>query len=170
LYLQYRFLKGRKLSFVKKDNEEILVGWREWLALPELGIPAIKAKIDTGARTSALHAFELDSFREDGTERVRFGIHPLRKRTDIEIFCVADVIDQRLVTDSGGHREERFVIRTQVQIRGVTWPVEMTLTNRDTMLFRMLLGRTAMRNRILVNPAKSYLTGRNLSSYYNKNK
>lgn len=149
-----------------KNILPIPVGWREWLSLPELGIPAIKAKMDTGARTSALHAFALEPFYENERLKIRFGIHPLQKRTDIEIFCVADVIDQRIVSDSGGHREKRFVIETSVQMANREWPIEMTLTNREDMMFRMLLGRTAMKNRIVVDPAKSYLTGRDLENLY----
>lgn len=151
---------------MSRFDNKLIVGWREWLTLPELGIPAIKAKIDTGARTSALHAFELNTFRERGQLRVRFGIHPLQKRHDIEIFCEADVIDHRMVTDSGGHREKRYVIETPVRLGEQEWSIEVTLTNRDTMLFRMLLGRTAMRRRVLVNPASSFLTGHELEEYY----
>lgn len=149
-----------------RTNNKLIVGWREWLVLPALGIPAIKAKIDTGARTSALHAFKLKTFRERGQLRVRFGIHPLQKRQDVEIFCEADVVDHRLVTDSGGHREKRYVIETTVRLGAEEWQIEVTLTNRDTMLFRMLLGRTAMRGRLLVNPASSFLTGRELEKRY----
>ena len=143
-----------------------IVGWREWVALPELGIPAIKAKVDTGARTSALHAFELEPFTEDGVAKVRFGIHPLPKRDDIELYCIADVVDQRVVTDSGGHRESRYVICTPLVIGQITWHIELTLTNRDTMRFRMLLGRTAMYRRLVVDPTISYATGRNLRRVY----
>lgn len=149
-------------------DHKLIVGWREWLTLPELRIPAIKAKIDTGARTSALHAFELNTFRERGQLRVRFGIHPLQKRRDIEIFCEADVTDHRMVTDSGGHREKRYVITTPVRLGEQEWTIEVTLTNRDTMLFRMLLGRTAMRGRLLVNPGSSFLVGRELEKGYSE--
>lgn len=150
--------------------EKLTIGWREWVALPELGIPAIKAKIDTGARTSALHAFEIHPFREGGSPKVRFGLHPVRKRPEIALYCTADVIDRRQVTDSGGHREPRLVIATRLALGDATWPIEITLTNRETMLFRMLLGRTAMAGRLVVDPAASYLTGRSLARAYPKRK
>jgi hypothetical protein len=138
----------------------LLLGWREWISLPELGLSLIKAKIDTGARTSTLHAFYVDSFRRRGERYVRFGVHPLQKRTDVVIHGEALVVDQRRVTDSGGHREDRFVIRTRLVLSGHDWPIEVTLTNRETMLFRMLLGRTALARHAQVDPARSYLTGR----------
>lgn len=140
------------------------IGWREWLALPELNIPGIKAKIDTGARTSALHAFFVEPFVSEGCQMVRFGVHPLQKRLDVELICIAPVKDFREVSDSGGHKEMRYVIETDVLLGGFTRRTEITLTNRDNMKFRMLLGRTAMHG-LLVVPDKSYLTGRNRYRY-----
>lgn len=137
------------------------IGWREWVNLPELGIDKIKAKVDTGARTSALHAFSIEPFYEGEQEKVRFLIHPLQHNTDIIITCVANVVDKRPVTDSGGHTEERYVIMTPICIAGQTWPIEITLTERENMLFRMLIGRSALRRRFMVNPARSFVTTRN---------
>ena len=141
-------------------KEVITLGWREWVALPALGITQIKAKVDTGARTSALHAFKVRSFREGKQERVEFLIHPVQKDNDAVVTCVADVLDKRVVTDSGGHKEERFVISTDLVIGKFSWPIEITLTDRDDMLFRMLLGRTAIKNIARVDPARSYLVGK----------
>ncbi|MBT8048383.1 MAG: ATP-dependent zinc protease [Xanthomonadales bacterium] len=138
----------------------VTLGWREWVALPELGIRQIKAKIDTGARTSALHAFQIESFEEQGRPFVRFSMHPVQRDNDTVIECVAEAVDQRVVSDSGGHREKRWVICTDIVIGPHRWPAEFTLTSRDDMLFRMLLGRTAMKNRARVDPARSYLVGK----------
>ncbi|WP_022943457.1 ATP-dependent zinc protease [Pseudoalteromonas ruthenica] len=139
-------------------TNKITVGWREWLALPELGIDKIKAKVDTGARTSCIHAFRVEEFIQDEQVWVRFWVHPIQDDNNTEIQCQAKVIDQRTVTDSGGHQEQRYVIQTQLLIGGQQWPIEATLTNRDTMKFRMLLGRTAMAGRIVVDPELSYQT------------
>ena len=136
------------------------IGWREWVGFPELGLPHIKAKIDTGARTSALHAFALDTYEEQGVLMVRFGIHPLQKKTDVERYCSARVVDQRLVSDSGGHKEKRYVISTPIHMGGKVWPIELTLTNRDTMRFRMLLGRTGLEDRFRIESDASFLLGK----------
>jgi hypothetical protein len=143
-----------------KKKTRMRLGWREWVDLPELGLVNIKAKIDTGARTSALHAFELREFEENGKRRVEFKMHPNQRDLQTVVVCTADIKDEREVRDSGGHREKRWVIETPVSIGGETWPIELTLTARDDMLFRMLLGRTAMRGRAIVDPSRSYLTGK----------
>jgi len=145
---------------VQESGKLLTFGWREWVSLPELGIARIKAKIDTGARTSALHAFEVRPYRENGRDRVEFRMHPVQKNNDTVVTCTADVLDRRKVTDSGGHSEERFVIRTELKIGRYHWPIEATLTARDDMLFRMLLGRTAMKGRAQVDPARSYVVGK----------
>ncbi|MEX1330615.1 MAG: ATP-dependent zinc protease [Desulfobacterales bacterium] len=147
-------------------QKKMVIGWREWLALPDLGIQAIKAKVDTGARTSALHTFGLEPFEKDGTLKVKFTVHPLQRRNDIEVCCVADVVDRRRVTSSDGQSEKRYVIQTIVALGEVRWPIELSLTNRKSMRFRMLLGRAAVTGPLLVDPAKSYLTGRKLSKIY----
>lgn len=148
--------KNSKL--IKTMRKYPIIGWREWVGLPALAIEKIKAKIDTGARTSALHAFSLHLFKDDGKNKISFDIHPLQHNTEQIITCTAEVIDRRLVTDSGGHEEERYVIQTPITIAGQTWPIEITLTERENMLFRMLLGRSALRKRFLVNPARSFVT------------
>lgn len=138
-------------------TDKIIVGWREILSLPELGIETIKAKIDTGARSSCLHTFKLETFERDSELWVRFWVHPLQNNNDFIKECEAKVLDQRMVKDSGGHEEQRFVIQTMLKFHKEEWPIEMTLTNRENMLFRMLLGRTAMQNKIIVDPTASFL-------------
>ncbi len=138
----------------RKSN---IIGWREWVALPELGISRIKAKVDTGARTSALHAFKLQPYKEGNQDKIRFDIHPIQHNINKIITCIADITDKRWVSDSGGHREERYVITTPIVLAGQTWSVEVTLTERDSMLFRMLLGRSAIRQRFIVDPARSFI-------------
>lgn len=145
---------------LEKNNTHVSVGWREWVALPELGLPAIKAKIDTGAKTSALHAFYTDVYEKDGIKMVKFGIHPIQKNFDLVIDCHAPIKDYREISDSGGHKEMRYVIETPMEIGDRQWPIELTLTNRDTMRFRMLLGRRAMEQRMIVEPGASYLNGK----------
>lgn len=137
------------------------LGWREWLALPGLGIPEIKAKVDTGARTSALHTFDLEVYQDgSGRDRVRFLVHPLQHDLDYVVRCDAPVSSSRVVKDSGGHAEVRPFIVTQVMLASQSWEIEISLTSRDNMKFRMLLGRTAMKGRYTVDPSRSYLAGR----------
>ncbi len=136
-----------------------VIGWREWVGLPDLGIPAIKAKVDTGARTSALHAYYVTPFDKDGKPWVRFGLHPLQHDSLTCIECEAPVKDVRPVTDSGGHTEARVVIETCLRINGLEMPIEVTLTDRENMRFRMLLGRSALKNGFWVDSSKSFLLG-----------
>jgi hypothetical protein len=136
-----------------------VIGWREWLALPELGIPWIKVKIDTGARSSALHAFDLVRFERDGVPMVRFAVHPYQRSARHEITVEAPVIDERAVKNSGGTVEHRPVILGQAELLGRRWSFDLTLTNRDEMGFRMLLGREALRSRFIIDPGRSYLAG-----------
>ncbi len=140
--------------------EKSVLGWREWLGFPELGIERVKAKVDTGARTSCLHAFYVEPFEREGEVWVRFGIHPLQGNNSEEIHCEAPVKDKRSVRDSGGHEELRYVVETPVTIGTQEFLVEVTLTDRDSMKFRALLGRTAIRGRYLVDSGRSYLQGR----------
>ncbi len=141
-------------------SDLITLGWREWLALPDLGLPAIKAKIDTGAKTSALHAFRVEPLRKDGVDQVRFWMHPLQRNDELVVECRAPLLEQREVSDSGGHRELRFVIETRMLLAELEFSIQLTLTNRDSMQFRMLLGREAMAGRMRVDPAQSYLCPR----------
>lgn len=140
-----------------------IIGWREWLSIPELGIPRIKAKVDTGARTSCLHTCGLEVYESrSGEARVRFTVHPLQKKNDYSVECDRRLLRQHQVKDSGGHVEVRPFISVPITLGSLTWEVEFSLTNRDNMKFRMLLGRTAMKGRFLVNPGLSYQLGKPL--------
>jgi len=141
---------------VTSAETPFLLGWEEWLSLPDLGLPAIKAKIDTGARTSSLHAFLVETFGPADKPRVRFAVHPVPGRDDIQVSCVADIIDRREVTSSNGESELRYVIRTDARMGDRTWPIELALANRETLAYRMLLGRQAIQDGMLVDPAGSF--------------
>ena len=145
-----------------KVRELPTLGWREWVALPGLGISRIKAKIDSGARSSALHAFALKTFERDGRQYVHFKVHPIQRETTKTIVAEAEILEYRQVRSSSGHRATRPVILTDVEILGQTWAIEVTLVNRDEMGFRMLLGREAVRGRWLIDSGRSYYGGRNV--------
>ena len=135
---------------------QFTLGWEEWLALPDLGLPAIRAKVDTGARTSALHAFAIEPFGTADKPMVRFAIHPDPSDPNLQIICSAPMKDQREVTSSNGETELRFVIETTITIDGRSWPIEVTLTDRGTMAYRMLLGRSALDDDMMVLPSASF--------------
>jgi hypothetical protein len=137
-----------------------IIGWREWVALPDLGIRHVKAKVDTGARSSSLHAFHVKRFERDGKTFVRFKVHPVQRDTSRTIEAEAEVLEFRTVRSSNGQTATRPVIITTVEWMGRSWPVELTLANRDEMGFRMLLGREAHRGRFLVDAGKSYYGGK----------
>lgn len=138
-----------------------MIGWEEWCGFPDLGLPAIKAKVDTGAKTSALHAYDIEPFEREGTAFVRFKIHPLQKNKMLEVQCEAPVADFRGVTSSNGERDRRYVIKTPMVLGEKVVDAEVTLTSRHKMTFRMLLGRDAIKQaKFVVDPAKSYLLGK----------
>lgn len=137
----------------------ILIGWREWVALPDIHLPAVKAKLDTGAKTSSLHAFDVKPYSERGRLKVSFRVHPLNGHPDVSVKCVADVVDYRLVSDSGGHREKRYVILTHLQIGELKFPIEVTLANRESMTHKMLIGRAAMKH-LMIDPSRAFLLGK----------
>ncbi len=133
------------------------VGWREWAGLPDLGIDGIKAKVDTGARTSALHAVHVSIEQVDGVAVVRFDVYPLQRTSRPLVSCQLPLVDKRYVRSSDGARELRPVVETTVQLGDETWPIELTLTNRALMGFRLLLGRRALRERFVVDPGRSWI-------------
>jgi hypothetical protein len=144
----------------KKSGKRPTIGWREWVALPDLGIREIKAKIDTGADNSSLHAFDLVRFEEDGKSMVRFKIHPHQRKRKPSVDCVAEVVGERKVKNPGGRSEIRPVIRTTLIVAGKELDALVNLTTRDEMTFRMLLGRRTIRSNFLVDPGRSYLGDR----------
>lgn len=135
----------------------IRFGWEEWVSLPDLGLPALRAKVDTGARTSALHASDIETFGPAATPKVRFTVHPVPERQDLVIPCSAEIIDRRVVTSSNGEGESRYVIGTTLNVGGEAWPIEVTLTNRAGMASRMLLGREALKDHIAIVATDRFL-------------
>lgn len=149
----------RRPRRTKARRNRTIVGWREWVALPDLKVPFIKAKLDTGARTSALHAFAIRQYEQDGVAMVEFDIHPVQRDSTFSIHASAPLLEERRVRSSNGKVERRPVIMTRVSLLGVDWPIELTLTRRDMMGFRLLLGRQALRRRLMVDPGVSFLAG-----------
>lgn len=135
-------------------------GWREWASLPGLGVPWIKAKLDTGARSSAVHAFDLEPFERDGQEWVRFAIHPWQRSAEDAVEVELPVHDRRAVRSSSGHAEERYVVLMEIRLLDRTITAEVTLSRRDEMGFRFLIGREALRQGFLVDSSQSYVGGR----------
>ncbi len=149
---------------IKVKQKQLIVGWREWVTLPFLGVDEINAKIDTGARTSALHAYDIEEYHKHGVDMVRFKIHPIQRSRSYVISAAAPLIEKRWIKSSVGNRTLRPVISTIVTLGGYSWEIELTLVNRDQMGYRMLLGRQALSNKlnIFINPAKSYLASKNI--------
>ena len=147
---------------MKTDNKPALpvIGWREWLSLPDLGVKAIKVKVDTGARSSSLHAVKQKIFERDGEKWVKFQINPLQDKTRDKVSAEAKIFDFRSVRSSNGVEEMRPVIKTHINLLGHTWPIEITLSNRDAMGFRMLLGRQAFRKKFYVDAGRSFYGGK----------
>jgi len=141
------------------NDKELVFGWEEWVALPGLGLPAIRAKIDTGAKSSSIHAFMIEPYGRGAKKRVRFGVHPIPERPNIVVYCSAELLGQREITSSNGETELRYIIRTNLRVGGQDWPIEMSLTNRETMQYRMLIGRSALRENIIVDPNLSCVQG-----------
>jgi hypothetical protein len=139
------------------QSKRVTVGWREWIALPELGIDAIKVKIDTGARSSSLHAFDIETFERDGEPWVRFVVHPLQRDVETTVQAEAPVLDFRQIRSSSGHISQRPVIRAEIRLDNRQWSIDLTLAPRDEMGFRMLLGREAVRGKFVVDPGRSYV-------------
>jgi ribosomal protein S6--L-glutamate ligase len=147
------------MKTVKKTKK--IIGWKEWFNLDCIALPAIKGKIDTGAKTSALHAFNIETFYIEDVEYVRFDIHPLQKNKRFVRSCISRVIDRRMVSDSSGKKEKRIVIKSDLKIGDSKIRIELTLTNRDNMSFRMLLGREAIKQaKMIVDISKSFVQGK----------
>jgi hypothetical protein len=161
---RYRLKAEPPLESAEADAaQDLRIGWREWVGLPELNVASIKAKIDTGARTSALHAWKIEPFRRRGGLWLRFELHPTQRTHANRVACEARAVDERPVRNSGGQVERRYVIETLLRLGSLSWTIELTLADRDQMGFRMLLGRTALKDKILIDPGRSYLTSHDKS-------
>lgn len=151
-----------------KHDEPTILGWEEWVSLPDLGLPAVVAKVDTGAKTAALHATAIEAFGSEARPYVRFKVHPVPDHPEIEIDCSAKVVDRREITSSNGETELRYIIETTVRIGDTTWPIEISLTNRDSMQYKMLLGRRAIGDSMIVDPNRRNLQPRLSFDAYDK--
>lgn len=134
-----------------------LIGWQEWCSLPKLNIPLVKAKIDTGAKTSSIHAVDIETHKIRGKEFVEFTVHPIQRCLSISRRCRAAIVDRRQVMSSSGHKEKRYVIKTPIIVGEHRWDIELTLTDRESLQFRMLLGRAALRAQVIINPKRRML-------------
>ena len=150
------------IRIIKKTKKpKVVIGWEEWCTLPDLGLPAVKAKIDTGAKTSALHAYDIQIYDNYNVPFVRFEVDPLQGKKDRQVICEAPLVEKRIITSSNGEREIRPVILTALTFGPTTINAELTLTSRHKMNFRMLLGREALRKaKFVVEPSKSFLLGK----------
>lgn len=154
----------------KIKNFKDILGWREWVKLEDLMVDKVKAKVDTGARTSALHATDIEYFKRGKVRFVRFHVYPDQRSTKKRVTCEAPLVETRKVKSSIGHATERPVIHTKITLGDYEWEIELTLVNRDIMGFRMLIGREAMRGHFLVDPGKSYVQSKVKSKSYKKKK
>lgn len=142
------------------STQLLTMGWREWIVFPDLGVRPVKAKVDTGARSSTLHAEDIELIQQSGVKKVQFRVYPLQRSKEKSALCVAELHDERWIKSSNGGREMRPVIRARIQWSGCLWDIDLTLTSRDLMGFRMLLGREAVRGRCLVHSGRSFLGGK----------
>lgn len=149
-----------KTKELLSKTPKLAVGWQEWCALPDLHIPAIKVKIDSGAKTSALHAWDVKPIQRQGEWYLQFVVHPLQRNMQLTQTCYAKLIDHRVITSSNGQKELRYVIATTLSLGSQTWEIEVSLTNRDSMAFRMLLGRDALKGRVVIHPGKILRQGK----------
>lgn len=140
------------MSRIKTVNNKLLIGRSEWCALPQLNLPAIKAKVDTGAQTSAIHAFDINPLKQRGRWVAHFSIHPMQGNERLIRRCKAPIIDQRNVMSSNGHKENRYVIESTLILGGHEWTIQLTLSNRDPLRYRMLLGLEALKHRVVIDP------------------
>lgn len=155
---------------MRTSHSNTTAGWREWVSLPGAGVPWIKAKLDTGARTSAIHAFDVEEFTRDGEAWVRYSIHPWQRSVEDAVITESRVVDRRHIRSSSGHAQERYVVHMDIALFERTVTAEVTLSSRDEMGFRLLIGRQALRGGFVVDPGRSYLGGRPKGATRRKNR